>query len=346
MKDKNKVIVALSGGVDSSAAAYLLLEQGYQVEAATLDLGLGAEAAQAAADICAKLGIKHHIIDCKAAFKQKVIEPFIRAYGLGLTPNPCTVCNPSLKFPSFWPLMAKTDSYYLATGHYVRLFKDDQANYRLAKAAYLAKDQSYFLYDLGQDILKHCLFPLSDFTKDEIRAKAHQAGLSVAQKKDSQDICFIKGDYRDFIRPHLKALSGAVVDSSGKLLGQHQGLYNYTIGQRKGLGLALGYPAYIIGLDTAQNRVIVGTEQELSAEQAWLNNINLAKPLGQSFRAQVKIRYKSPPAMATVHLKADNCAQVIFDEPVKAITPGQAAVFYDQDLLLGGGLITDAKNAT
>ncbi len=346
MKDKNKVIVALSGGVDSSAAAYLLLEQGYQIEGATLDLGLGEEAAYAAADICAKLGIKHHIIDCKADFEQKVIQPFIKAYGLGLTPNPCTICNPSLKFPSFWPLMAKTDSYYLATGHYVRLFQDNQANFRLAKAAYLAKDQSYFLYDLGQDILSHCLFPLSDFTKDEIRAKAKAAGLSVAEKKDSQDICFIKGDYRDFIRPHLKAKPGQVVDSCGKLLGQHQGLYNYTIGQRKGLGLALGYPAYITGLDTEHNRVIIGTEQELSARQAWLCKVNLAKPLGQSFKAQVKIRYKSPPAAATVYLKEGNCAQVIFDEPVKAITPGQAAVFYEQDILLGGGLIFDPKDPT
>ena len=341
----NRVLVAMSGGVDSSVAAALLQQQGYEAIGVTMDTGYGAAPQQAAA-VCAALGIAHHLLDVRASFHAQVIEPFIQSYLHGQTPNPCVNCNASLKFPAFLPLMEKLKADFFATGHYVRLRKLD-GRYVLHCAADSKKDQSYFLYKLPQAILSRCLFPLGELTKEQVRELALRYQLPSAQQKDSYDVCFVtNGDYRALLANYVEQpfTPGEILNVHGEIVGEHKGLANYTIGQRRGLDLALGYPAYVLRLDTRHNRLIVGkrsllyAEHAFTAENNWLPFAQLTQPI----EAQVKIRYLAVPRAARLVPLDNSCVKICFAEPEWGITPGQSAVFYQNDLLLGGGIIQQA----
>ncbi len=337
-----KVIVAMSGGVDSSVAAFLLREEGYEVVGATIDTGFG-RAADEAARICAQLGLEHHVIPARDIFLERVVQPFARDYLAGLTPNPCVECNRRFKFPVFWPLMAELDADKLATGHYCHIFERD-GRYGLRRAEADGKDQTYFLCRLDQHILSRCLFPIGDYTKEQVRRIAAEQGLASARQKDSFDICFITdGDYRACVREHAATLPlpGDIVDLSGRIVGRHNGLFEYTVGQRRGLNVALGYPAYVVRLERAENRVVIGPREALWAKEAVVLDVSLisGESLTAPLRALVRIRSQAEPAEAVITPLADGRAGIKFATPVWAPAAGQSAVFYDGDILLGGGYI-------
>jgi len=340
-----KILIALSGGVDSSVAAALLLKQGHSVVGATMQTGYG-DACEMAAVVCRHLGIEHYILDARELFKKQVIDEFIATYLRGQTPNPCVNCNKFIKFPAFWPLMDELNCDYFATGHYLQKITEN-GRHILLKAHDNNKDQSYFLYRLGQDILQKCLFPLGKMTKPEVRVLAVEFGLPTASRSDSQDICFIEGDYRDFLDDNLKTLlhGGELWDNQGQVIGQHRGLAYYTVGQRKGLGVALGYPAFVQKLDAEANRVIIGRAEDLYSKEAELLDCNFLPfdELTAPLRAEVKIRYRFLPVFCTVYPTAKGSARLVFDEPQRAVTPGQAAVMYWEDKLIGGGTIVATK---
>ena len=338
---RNKYLVALSGGVDSAVTAALLLRDGHAVSGVTMDTGIGS-VPQEASLIAKELGINHYVIDLKELFKATVITDFLNSYYSGETPNPCVVCNKTIKFAAFFPLLDQLGYDYLATGHYVRQGYE-KGRYLLYKGKYLPKDQSYFLYSLSQDALAKVAFPLGSYTKTKIRSLAQEFGLKVAEKKESQDICFIpNGDYRKFIEENTTKhpKSGVMVDREGNILCSHQGLAYYTIGQRKGLGLALGYPAYVVAMDKDKNQIKIGREQDLYTNCAITreNNFLPFDKLKDSLEVSVKIRYKSDPVPAIIKAEKEKI-KIIFKNPVRAITPGQSAVFYQDDLLVGGGII-------
>lgn len=334
----------MSGGVDSSVAALLLLRHGWRVIGATMDTGHGQAPEQAAA-VCARLGIEHRVVEIRESFDRLVVQGFVEAYLSGLTPNPCVDCNADVKFPAFLPLLQESGAAYFATGHYARIARLG-GRYVLRQAVDREKDQSYFLYRLGQDLLSRCLFPLGELTKGEVRKLAAQAGLPSAEQKDSYDVCFINsGDYRELLRERAaeRLQAGDIVDQSGRLLGRHQGLANYTLGQRRGLNVSLGYPAYVVELDRLHNRLVVGERERLCRSEALLGQVNSLfadRPEG-TVRGQVKIRYQSPPAWAEIAPAADapGLLRLSFDEPVWGMTPGQSAVCYQDDLLALGGKI-------
>ncbi|MEG2148693.1 MAG: tRNA 2-thiouridine(34) synthase MnmA [Clostridiales bacterium] len=337
-----KVLVAISGGVDSGVAVHLLQKAGYEVYGYTF-LTCGDEkdraiVAEDAAKVANFFGISHTVADIKEEFEDTVMTYFVHQYAAGLTPNPCVFCNETIKFPK---LLAHADSLGIkkvATGHYVRV-----ENGVLKKAADIRKDQSYVLCLLNKKDISRFMFPLGNYSKPEIRDIANEINLPVANKGDSQEICFIPNDdYRMVMRqfPH-QYKEGAFLDSQGTELGKHQGLPFYTIGQRRGIGIAFGKPMYVTGLDTKKNAVILGDEKELYAQSLKVDGVNyLVDGLGSvEFRAEVKIRYLSNPVPATIKPQGNNSVEVIFDESQKSITPGQFAVFYDGDILLGGGTI-------
>ncbi len=340
---KKRVLVAMSGGVDSTVSAALLQQEGYDVVGITMDTGYGTAPSDAA--LMAKhLGIDHHIIDVKQAFHDSVIKDFVYSYLHGQTPNPCVVCNEKVKFCVCMSVMHELDAVYFATGHYVKRLEKN-GRFLLACAEYRPKDQSYYLYRLTQNILAKCLFPLGSYSKVQIRQMALAWSLPAADKADSQDICFIpSGDYREFLKEHLDEsyfLPGEITDCSGKLIGEHRGLAFYTVGQRKGLGVALGYPAYVVALDTVHNRLVLGVDQDLLASDAISINHTFLPfdRLDAPMRADVKIRYKSPAVAAMIYPMDDDKIRIVFDNPQKSVTPGQAAVFYDGDIVVGGGTI-------
>ncbi len=339
-----KVLAAISGGVDSGVAALLLQRQGYEVEGATFVNGYGAPA-EAASRLAKELGIKHHIIDIRRQFEQEIIQPFVTAYTQGYTPNPCVLCNQKIKFSVFLPLLEKIGADYFATGHYVRL-KKRHGYYYLAKAADLHKDQSYFLYAIPQSILSKCLFPLGDYTKAEIRCLAVEANLSAAVKKDSQDICFINGDYRQLLQQRAgdSFRSGPIIDHNGNIVGKHQGLANYTLGQRRGIPVALGYPAYVTALDIQENALHLGPKEATYSNRIHLRDVVFFGEYSQEMplNAQVKVRYKSPEAAARIERSALGQIVVHLCQPQSAITPGQSAVWYMGDEVAGGGIVIAA----
>ena len=353
---QKRVVVAMSGGVDSSLAAALLKEADYEVIGVTMQIWprqapewdrpggcCGREAVEGAKRVAYKLGISHHVMNLRDVFAQRVIADFCREYSLGRTPNPCIRCNQYIKFDALLQRAKELDADFIATGHYARI--DRSANgYRLLKAVDLSKDQSYFLYTLGQRELQHLLFPLGNLYKVEVRKRAAKLGLPAASRPESQDICFIPdNDYRLFVAKHIPLKSGEIVDTEGKVLGKHGGLAQYTVGQRQGLGLASNRRLYVLKLDAASNRLVVGTKEQLLSNR--LSARELRWVSGEASREltniTAKIRYKSPEAAAEIHLN-NGMAQVQFDQPQRAITPGQAIVFYQGDVVLGGGIIEDA----
>ncbi|RDV84364.1 tRNA 2-thiouridine(34) synthase MnmA [Ammonifex thiophilus] len=336
-----RVAVALSGGVDSAAAAYLLLRSGHEVFGVTM-LVTGEEGKRAA-EVAEKLGIPHFVFDLRREFVQEVVKPFVEAYLAGLTPNPCVWCNRKLKFGLLLEEALKLGADFLATGHYARVWFDlDRKRYLLARGRDRRKDQSYFLYPLSQRQLARVLFPLGERTKAESLALVKELGLSL--REESQDICFLKGgDYRELVKAMAqeKVKPGPILDPQGKRIGTHRGLAFYTVGQRRGLRYAWGKPYYVLALDPRRNALIVGPEEMLYRPFCRVEEVNFIlfeRPTGP-FAAAVQVRYTSPPVPATVLPEGDRVAKVEFASPQRAVTPGQAAVFYQEDLVVGGGTI-------
>jgi len=345
----------MSGGVDSSVAAALLKQQGYEVIGMMLRLWSepGAEEANRcctpdamaqARRVSAILDIPFYAIDAQETFHSNVVKYFIDGYARGATPNPCLVCNRLVRWTFLLERALTVGAQCLATGHYTRLEGGGHGSFRLLKAIDQTKDQSYVLHVLDQERLSHALFPLGAYTKIQVRDLARQFGLPVAEQPESQDLCFLgKGDYRSFLirnAPQVNA-PGPILSSDGRLLGEHQGLAFYTIGQRKGLGVSSSEAIYVIEKDSLHNALIVGDKGKLGGTQLVTGAVNWISGIAPStsFRAQVKIRYKSKEAWAQITPLEDQGAHIFFDEPVRDITPGQAAVIYDGDVCLGGGII-------
>ena len=348
-------MIAMSGGVDSSVAAYLTQQEGLSCIGATAqmcgpDILGDAYSEQSILDaqaVAARLGMDFHILDATDAFRQNVVADFIRCYEDGLTPNPCITCNKHIKFSYLLDKALELGCDCIVTGHYAKIRRDESTGrYLLYKAADASKDQSYFLACLNQHQLSHARFPLGEYTKAEIREIAEKQGFLNAKKRDSQDICFIPdGDYKAFICRYTgKAYpSGDYLDLQGKVVGTHTGAIGYTLGQRKGLGIALGAPVYVCSKDMAANTVTVGPEDVLftatlhAKDWNWLPFPALTDPI----RVMAKARYRHIPQPATVYPTEDGNAKVVFDEPQRAITPGQTVVLYDADMVVGSGIITE-----
>ncbi|BFM40202.1 tRNA 2-thiouridine(34) synthase MnmA [Synechocystis sp. LKSZ1] len=344
-----KIVVGLSGGVDSSVAAALLHRQGYEVVGLTLWLMKGkgqccSEGMVDAAFICEQLGIPHEIVDTRDLFQTHIVDYLVSGYGDGVTPLPCSQCNKAVKFGPMVRYAQETHGTdQIATGHYARIRYDDSlGRYQLLRAVDRQKDQSYFLYDLDQAILGATHFPLGELTKPETRKIAQELGLKTAEKPDSQDLCLIEahGSMKTFLDQYLAPRAGEIVDVSGKVVGQHQGIHHYTIGQRKGLGIAAPEPLYVVHLDPVLNRVIVGNRENAGSPDCFVSRLNwVSIPEPQApIRCQAQVRYRSAAVPVQV-IPLGNRVRLVFDEPQFGITPGQAAVLYDGDCVLGGGII-------
>jgi tRNA-uridine 2-sulfurtransferase len=352
-----RVVVAMSGGVDSSVAAALLVEQGYDVVGMMMRLWSEETVAGGAHNRCctpdqmadarriaARLGIPFYVLDTKEVFRNTIVQFFIDQHREGVTPNPCIECNRHIRFRYLLENALALDADYLATGHYARVSQTEDGRYILRKSVDDRKDQSYVLSVLGQEQLAHALFPVGDYTKPQVREIAARFGLPTASKKDSQDLCFIgDNNYRRFLADHAPdvMIPGPIVRKNGEVLGQHNGLVNYTIGQRKGLGVNSLEPLYVIGINPQRNTVMVGTANELGQSSLTARRVNWVSgnaPV-EPFPSQVKIRYKANPVPAWVEPLPDWRMAVHFDSPLRDITPGQGAVVYDGDEVLGGGII-------
>jgi len=355
MSSPIKVVVAMSGGVDSSVAAALLVEKGYEVIGMMMRLWsepgksdsnqcCTPNAMAMAQRVAAKIGIPFYTLDAREMFYNKVVRYFIQEYENGITPNPCLACNRFIRWNYFLQRALILGADFMATGHYARIRKSTDGKFQLLKAPDSNKDQSYVLHVLNQYQLEHTLFPVGEYTKTEVRKLARKFDLPTSERSDSQDLCFVGNeDYRDFlIRHSSKVLSpGAIVTVEGELLGQHQGLAFYTIGQRKGLGISYKEPLYVVTKDLAHNTLIVGTKEQLGQDWLLARDVNWisGEKLLNPFHANVKIRYKSREIKAIITPKENKSVRVDFEEHLRDITPGQAAVFYDQDVCLGGGII-------
>lgn len=353
-----RVVVAMSGGVDSSTAAALLLKKGYEVIGISMKLWkddyynsrkggtcCSLDDVSDARRVAEKLGIPFYVINMEKAFRNSVINYFVDEYIAGKTPNPCIPCNKILKFDLLIKRAKQLGASYIATGHYAKKVRCPNGDYIIKRGRDTDKDQSYFLFNLAQEQLQKVLFPLGDYLKEEVRNHARSMGLNVAEKSESQEICFIPdNNYPAFIvkEKGTKFIKkGNIVNGSGKILGEHKGIPFYTIGQRKGLKISSPTPLYVKQIDSVNNRLIVGSKEEIKSRKFKIQNVNWFKPLEKkkSIHELVQIRYGHKPALATIFLDNLKEPEIEFDEPQEAITPGQAAVIYHDDTVLGGGWI-------
>lgn len=357
----SRIVVGMSGGVDSAVAAYLLKEAGHEVIGVTLRTWAsedGTESrcceiddARRAADV---IGIPYHTFNCTADFEQKITKPFVADYINGVTPNPCVMCNRYIKWDGMINRLPVFNAQFMATGHYAEVLRLENGRYTVKRSAAGAKDQTYMLYRLTQEQLEHTIFPLAVHTKDEVRKIADKAGLPVAHKKDSQEICFIPDDdHAGYIVRNTETVpeEGNFVDEEGRILGRHRGIINYTVGQRKGLGLAIGHPVYVKSINAETNEVMIAGEEALYERRIYcsrLNFMSIAAPKpGSSFSALVKIRYHHSGEKAIINATAPDEVRIDFDKPVRAAAPGQSAVFYDENgCVIGGGIIKSPRSDT
>lgn len=349
---KEKILVAMSGGVDSAVAAHLIMKAGYEAIGVTMQLTKGlpgcengsSKDIEAAQRVCKRLGIAHQTLDLGSPFRDVVIRNFIDQYKAGYTPNPCVVCNKTIKFGALLAYAESIGCAGIATGHYAKIEKLANGRFAIKKAIDDSKDQTYMLWSLSQEQLSKILFPLGTLQKTEVRAMAAELSFENAQKKDSQDICFIpNGNYVEFIEKYDGYIPcpGDFIDSDGHVLGKHKGLLHYTTGQRKGLGIALGAPMFVLGKSAENNTVTLGQNQALYQSTLTAEHINLISvpKLNAPIRALAKARYRQVAAPAVITQTDETHLSVTFDSPVRAITPGQSVAIYDGDVLLGGGFI-------
>ena len=358
---KKRVMIGMSGGVDSSVAAYLLKEQGYDVIGVTMKLWQDDDdelieneggccslaAVEDARQVADKIGIPFYVLNFSDVFKEKVIEPFIDEYLNGRTPNPCISCNKHIKFDDFFRKARQIGCDYVATGHYAKIEKDEESGrFLLKKSVTDKKDQTYALYNLTQEQLEHTLLPIGDYEKDRVREIAKEMGMDVHNKPDSQEICFVKdNDYAGYVKKHSKKRieEGFFVDTKGNVLGKHNGIINYTIGQRKGLGIALGKPMFVVDIDPVRNTVVLGDNEDIFNKVLIAKDVNFISIDGvkedEPIRVEAKIRYSAKPSPATVYKHGEDAIKIVFDEPQRAITKGQSVVMYNGDVVVGGGII-------
>lgn len=349
--EEKRVLLGMSGGVDSSVSALLLKEEGYDVIGTTMELFAGSSCCNTntyidAKNVCNQIGIPHFIYNFKEEFKKYVIDDFINCYANCLTPNPCIECNKFMKFGLMYERAKELGCEYIATGHYAKTeYSKEYGRWVLKKSKAGKKDQSYVLWNIPKELIEHVVFPLADFeSKDEIRKIAREHNLKTANKPDSEDICFVPdGNYKRFLEENseIKPKKGNIVHVSGKVLGKHNGLYNYTIGQRKGLGISYKEPLFVVGFNKEKNEVIVGEKDYIYKREMIVKDVNLllVDSIDEPMKVSVKTRYSSVEEDATIEMIDDNTIKVVFENPVARITPGQSAVFYLGDIVVGGGKI-------
>jgi len=346
---KSKVLLGMSGGVDSSITALLLQKEGYEVIGATMQLHdyCNNDQVEDAKDIAKRLGIEHYVFNMKEQFKKHVIDYFIEEYQEGRTPNPCVACNKYIKFGAMIDKAEELGIEYIATGHYARIEKvtdGDKVEYLLKKGKDERKDQSYMLYNLTQELLAKTIFPLGEYSKEEVRKIAEENGFTIANKPDSQEVCFVPdNNHFRFIQENsiTPMKKGEIVNTSGEVLGYHEGSAKYTIGQRKGLGISAKTPLFVFDIDSEKNQVVLGSNDELFSKELIATNLNWItfEKLEKEMEVEAKIRYKAKESKARIY-PIDDKVKVVFEKPQRAITKGQSVAFYKDDIVLGGGIIS------